>query len=404
MCNEETSFLNNDSESRDLVNKSVQGLELGRDKSVVKTTMSARTSSSASTELQSLHKEKRTSGSDQEKLCIQQVTGMDRVRRKSDCVSDPEEQKLHDCSASGDVEKVNELLLQGVNVNSRNASARTPLHIAAYNGHISIVQALIAAGADIHSMDKLEKTSLHLAAWKGYVDIASLLVDAGADINACDCWGKSPLHHAAEAGDAPGGPGMAVCELLLSAGADKDVQGKMGRTALMMAIQKSHSEVALRLISDGAAVALKDYKGQTALHHAAVANSPAELIAALVASGVDVHSQDCTGRSPLFGATRSTTLALIGHGADPHLRDMTGQTPLHEACERASLEVVGALLESGAKVNARDKRSNTPLDLVNRISDSKRKGAKRAVEELLKHQGAKKGVASVFAACFRPIF
>lgn len=420
----------NGSDTRALLNQSVQGLEFGRDKSAVKTTMSARSSSarssdsfsSASTQPNSLRKkllpsEDSSSGSHgghgksmsgQEHCGAHQPTGMETLRRVSVCVNDSDEQNLLDYSAAGDVEKVKELLIHGVNVNCRDASARTPLHIAAYNGHTLTVQALIAEGADIFCVDGLEKTSLHHAAWKGYLEVAILLIDVGADVNALDRWGKSPLHHAAEWGEGPGGPGThlytAVSELLLSSGADKDVQDMKGRTALMMALQKSHSEIAFNLISNGASLALRDLQGKTALHYAAIANCQADLVAAMIEHGADVHVRDYSGRSPLFGATRSMTLSLIAHGADPHLHDLNGLTPLHDACSRASLEVAGALLESGAKVNSKDKNAHTPLDFVNKLTDSKFKGSKKSMEALLKHQGARKGGQSLFAACFRPIF
>eukprot|EP00961_Rhodomonas_salina_P245463 3316518-Rhodomonas_salina.1 len=96
----------------------------------------------------------------------------------------------------------------------------------------------------------------------------------------------------------------------------------------------------------------------------------------MIEHGADVHVRDYSGRSPLFGATRSMTLSLIAHGADPHLHDLNGLTPLHDACSRASLEVAGALLESGAKVNSKDKNAHTPLDFVNKLTDSKFKGSK----------------------------
>ncbi len=57
---------------------------------------------------------------------------------------------------------------------------------------------------------------------------------------------------------------------------------------------------------------------------------------------------------------------LIDHGADVNVKDDKGKTPLHCAAVGAYLEGMRALLENGADVNAVDDEGNTPLQLARR--------------------------------------
>ncbi len=56
----------------------------------------------------------------------------------------------------GRVPVVQNLLAQGVNVNARTVSGKTPLMAAAYRGYSDIVQLLIDSGADINAHDASE--------------------------------------------------------------------------------------------------------------------------------------------------------------------------------------------------------------------------------------------------------
>lgn len=57
---------------------------------------------------------------------------------------------------------------------------------------------------------------------------------------------------------------------------------------------------------------------------------------------------------------------LVDHGADVDVKDDKGKTPLHCAAVRAYLEGMHVLLENGADVNAVDNEGNTPLQLAQR--------------------------------------
>jgi len=65
----------------------------------------------------------------------------------------------------GSVEKVRELLKKGVDVNSKDDSGYTALHITAANGHFSVAKELISSGAQLNVTTPKGQTPLHTAAF-----------------------------------------------------------------------------------------------------------------------------------------------------------------------------------------------------------------------------------------------
>jgi ankyrin repeat protein len=90
----------------------------------------------------------------------------------------------------GKIDKVRQLLSQGIDIDSRNKDGATALLKAAGNGHLDVVGELIQGGADVNATDQQGLTPLMLASAVGYVEIARLLVERGADVNARTFQGK----------------------------------------------------------------------------------------------------------------------------------------------------------------------------------------------------------------------
>ena len=75
-----------------------------------------------------------------------------------------------------------------------------PIIQAAASGDFERIKQLIAGGADLNARGGHQETALHWAALKGRADIADLLVHHGIDINATDMTGKSAVTIAEEYG------------------------------------------------------------------------------------------------------------------------------------------------------------------------------------------------------------
>jgi hypothetical protein len=115
-------------------------------------------------------------------------------------------------------------------------------------------------------------------------------------------------------------------------------------------------------------LATRRFAGATLLHFAAGAGC-LEVVALLLRLGVDPNVQG-RSRTPLYwvanGCASETgpevVRALARAGADVNACcGVTRATALHAAARRGHVEIAGALLDSGAAVNARDRKGDTPL-------------------------------------------
>ena len=176
--------------------------------------------------------------------------------------------KLDDAAKSGDIAKVNELLAQGANPNYKDSMLNwTPLHQAAENGHLSVVLTLINHGADPNSKSTSSTTPLHLAAENGHSESVLALLQKGAAINALDENGMTPLHGAAQFAHAD-----TIDILFMKKGADINARNNLGETPLFMAVKYNYPDspdTVQKLLDYGADPDIKGRDGNTALHQAA---------------------------------------------------------------------------------------------------------------------------------------
>lgn len=100
--------------------------------------------------------------------------------------------------------------------------------------------------------------------WEGNINEVNRLIAAGADINAIEVEGyyRTALMEASIEGH------LDIVNVLLSNGANVDIEDYDGRTALMFASQNGHKEIVIRLIEKGADLLKRDNCGDTALKKA----------------------------------------------------------------------------------------------------------------------------------------
>jgi ankyrin repeat protein len=68
-------------------------------------------------------------------------------------------------------------------------------------GHMDMVKLLIANKADLNVKDRTGETFLHIAAARGQTSVAELLVAGKADVNSVDNGGHTPLAWAVNQGN-----------------------------------------------------------------------------------------------------------------------------------------------------------------------------------------------------------
>uniref|UniRef100_A0A1D1XMP7 non-specific serine/threonine protein kinase n=1 Tax=Anthurium amnicola TaxID=1678845 RepID=A0A1D1XMP7_9ARAE len=85
-------------------------------------------------------------------------------------------------ASKGDVKGVEDLLKEGIDVDSIDLDGRTALHLAACEGHIEVVKLLLARKANIDSRDRWGSTAATDAKFYGNVEVYNLLKALGAKV------------------------------------------------------------------------------------------------------------------------------------------------------------------------------------------------------------------------------
>ena len=313
--------------------------------------------------------------------------------------------RLVQAAANDDATTVRVLIQQKADVNAPLPDGTTALHWAVRANDLAMVESLLAAGANAKAQDRYGLTPLRLACENANAAILRRLLDAGADPNSPDPQGTTALMIAARTEG-----GTEAVKLLLERGAAVNAKDSVQTTALMWAVRSNHSEIVDLLIHHDAEINARTRKGNppprrapdsgggshglgivrggwpergyqeptpgeiTALLYAA-RDGRLEIARTLIAANANVNQVEANGVSPLIEAIANNHIdvarLLVDHGADANTTDWWGRTPLWTAVDLRDLEVnktddngvdrpaalqlIQALLDHGANVNARTK-------------------------------------------------
>lgn len=246
-------------------------------------------------------------------------------------------------------------LRKGPGVNVKDDNGYTPLHHACLHGHKVIVRLLLSADASPCVVDKKGATPLHLAAFKGDSDVVAMLL-------------------------AHNNPPVNVDQLTTD-----------HETALLIAAHFGYVDVVAQLIAKGADVSIKNNNDESALDLAAQYGRLETVQHLLRVRPQLVEPYKLPqSRSWVFPSTplhraskngrKEVVAALIAAGVDPNIRTHNG-TPLHEAACFGKSSVVRMLLSTGADLDAVDSEGRTVLDLLADYSEEATRRVRRVIRE-----------------------
>jgi serine/threonine-protein phosphatase 6 regulatory ankyrin repeat subunit A/serine/threonine-protein phosphatase 6 regulatory ankyrin repeat subunit B len=322
---------------------------------------------------------------------------------------------------------VQALLEGGANPNHRDEFGKTPMEWASYNGYSDVVElmrafdgtsthlpdesqktrdlALVDACAhkDLHAVERLlaqgADVNAHVANWsplpEARIDpmefdameftpplsvsvrqpaMTRLLLSAGADANGHNENRVTPLMSAS----------AEVAELLLAKGANADATNGNGETLLMYDTERSDLGTMRVLLAHGAQVNARDDEGRTAL----MRTRSEGILKLLIANSAAINARDNEGCTALshaafteMGEGGSLTVfsekwarVLLRYGANPNLADNNRDTPLmllarnarNEFTQGDPMALATYLLESGARLDLRNKTGRTALQIAER--------------------------------------
>lgn len=209
----------------------------------------------------------------------------------------------------------------GADVNSKNYSGMTPLHLVAQQNLPGAVETLIKFGANLEIKDTLGFTPLHHAvANKARVSIAALLA-AGSNPETQNLEGETPLLTAIRKNSEP------IVKSLVGAGAVINPPEGTEAPPLHMTARLKRKAIMSLLIKLGADVGLRDEQGKTPLHHAAQVDEYKGMFILLDAGG-QINAKNYEGDTPLHLSLKSdakrTTTMLIQMGADYSIPNAEG--------------------------------------------------------------------------------
>lgn len=191
------------------------------------------------------------------------------------------------------------------------------LHAAAHNGDVEKLESLLVPGVDLEERDSRGRTPLHVAAFASQEKILQRLAQADSNLDALEGQFYDIVTIAAVAND------YEFLDLALKLGASAaTVTSPYEGTALIAAAHLGHSSVVQRLIEAGAPLDHVNNLGWTALIEAVV-----------LGDGGPDHT--------------ATVAALITAGADRSIADGRGVTPLAHARERGYTQIIGILERPG---------------------------------------------------------
>ena len=262
--------------------------------------------------------------------------------------------------------------------------ARFALEHAIENDDLAEVRRLLGDGSTVNDMYSEVDSLVEFAVGQGTPEILQAILDTGID-PACDPEsGSTLLHRVIDAGNADMTRVLVeVCVEDLNAVRTRGLRRQ--QTLLSRAIDSGNADLVQVLIQAGADPNLRVSLDHDINNHLAYALDQEEfdIVRVLVAAGAEIGGD---GSEVLFDAikTRNADIvaAVLEAGADVEATDHLGRSVIEYAIDHDIPAVLPPLIEAGADINAKDRRGRSMLALA-------RRDGRTAIARILVQAGAR---------------
>ena len=265
---------------------------------------------------------------------------------------------LHWAAGFGNVSTARLLIGRGCNVDSTDSRGLTPLHWAAAMGQTKSVKELIRNGASMSVVANTFGLPFHQAVFEGHVETVVAMMIEGCPVDAVDTTTGFTVLHAAAQG------GCVAMVRILYRRCNLNAIDSVGRTPLHIAAASGQTEFATELMKLGANTSVVAGMYATPLHQAACAGH-LETVVAMLEEGCPLDTVDTIGSTVLCAAAEGghadIVRELVHRGCDVNAVAASGSTPLHHAASCGRTEAVCELIKFGATKSVVASTFGTPL-------------------------------------------
>lgn len=255
------------------------------------------------------------------------------------------------------------LIQHKANVNARDATFQTPLHIGASQGNVAMCNYLLNEGAQLDSREVHSKTPLQLACEAGHYELVQMLLNQ-SNLNPTNMSFLAAFFAAVEYGH------VQIAESFFPRGLKLRELRNDSHKSITIAAKGGGLAMVELMINENCDINARDENGWNALHFSSYYGHY-QVIERLISSGVSTDAITSRKETPLLFAVKRDHFAV----AERLLRctnvsnlasaeDERNQQPIHHTARTGSVEIFNLLMSNGAKINGENSFGWQPLHIA----------------------------------------
>lgn len=327
-------------------------------------------------------------------------------------------------SKSNDLRRnlIQAMIQAGAEIDVRDSSANTPLHLAARYNIVSALRSLLVAGANVQSRSVSGRTPLMECCLRPWIlpldyrggqrfkqlDLIRLFLDHGSRINTTDNNGNAVLHLICEINERQHAFGpkklTEMVRLLLDRGAKDTIRNRAGETPFHIAFKTGHLEICDILLRRRRIVQPMRPDELNSMLETAIDAVPVDPEAFRLLYDLDFESSLWTTSKNIINMVNAGHFAIADAYLDrksPPLNAQEKSDLLHQAIRGGNVRLAKRLLAMKSPVTSLDRHGRTPLyNALSYISDLE---LDSMVEELLLAGADAHFIKEANSSCMTPL-